>query len=79
MPQDKILITGTAGFIGFHLAKRLLAEGYNVVGLDNINDYYDVKSQVAGHWLEETGISRRKEKGERRKEEHYGIRADYTD
>jgi UDP-glucuronate 4-epimerase len=36
-----ILLTGTAGFIGFHLAKQLLEEGYSVVGLDNINDYYD--------------------------------------
>lgn len=38
----KILITGTAGFIGFHLANRLIAEGEEVVGLDIINDYYDV-------------------------------------
>lgn len=38
----KILITGTAGFIGFHLANRLIEEGYEVVGLDIINDYYDV-------------------------------------
>jgi len=38
----KILITGTAGFIGFHLAEKLLAEGYNVIGIDSINDYYDV-------------------------------------
>lgn len=37
----KVLITGTAGFIGFHLADRMLAEGYEVVGLDIINDYYD--------------------------------------
>ncbi len=36
-----ILITGTAGFIGFHLARRLLAEGHRVAGLDNFNDYYD--------------------------------------
>ena len=38
----KILITGTAGFIGFHLANRMMLEGHEVVGLDNINDYYDV-------------------------------------
>lgn len=39
----KILITGTAGFIGSHLAKRLKASNYDVIGLDNLNDYYDVK------------------------------------
>ncbi|BCD60723.1 MULTISPECIES: NAD-dependent epimerase [unclassified Nitratiruptor] len=39
----KILVTGTAGFIGFHLAKRLLERGDEVVGIDNINDYYDVR------------------------------------
>ena len=38
----RILITGTAGFIGFHLARKLLSEGHSVFGLDNINDYYDV-------------------------------------
>ena len=43
----KILITGAAGFIGFHLAKRLITEGYQIVGLDNINDYYDVNLKYA--------------------------------
>lgn len=38
----KILVTGTAGFIGYHLAKRLLQRGDEVIGIDNINDYYDV-------------------------------------
>lgn len=38
----RILITGVAGFIGFHLAKRLLAAGYTVCGIDNLNDYYEV-------------------------------------
>ena len=38
----KILITGSAGFIGFHLSKQLIDLNHNVVGLDNINDYYDI-------------------------------------
>lgn len=50
----KILVTGTAGFIGFHLAKKLLELGHDVVGLDNINDYYDVNLKYAR--LEELGI-----------------------
>lgn len=37
-----ILVTGSAGFIGFHLSKRLLAENYHVIGVDNLNNYYDV-------------------------------------
>lgn len=39
--MSNVLVTGAAGFIGFHLAKRLLAQGERVVGLDNLNDYYD--------------------------------------
>jgi UDP-glucuronate 4-epimerase len=37
----RILITGAVGFIGFHVAKRLLEDGFTVAGADNINDYYD--------------------------------------
>ena len=39
----KILITGTAGFIGFHLAKRLLINDHTILGIDNHNDYYSQK------------------------------------
>lgn len=42
-----VLVTGAAGFIGFHLSKRLLDDGHNVVGIDNINDYYDVNLKIA--------------------------------
>jgi UDP-glucuronate 4-epimerase len=41
MADQAILVTGAAGFIGFHVARRLLAEGRNIVGLDNLNHYYD--------------------------------------
>ncbi len=53
----KILITGTAGFIGFHLAKKLLERGDEIVGLDNINDYYDINLKYAR--LKELGLERR--------------------
>jgi len=43
----RILVTGTAGFIGYHLAKKLLDRGDEVVGYDNINDYYDVNLKYA--------------------------------
>lgn len=54
----KILVTGSAGFIGFHLTKRLLREGHTVVGIDNINDYYDPKLKLAR--LQETHINTKK-------------------
>ena len=41
--MKKILVTGAAGFIGFHLCKALMKQGNNVFGIDNINDYYDTK------------------------------------
>jgi UDP-glucuronate 4-epimerase len=43
----KILVTGAAGFIGFHLAEKLISLGHSVVGIDNINDYYDVNLKYA--------------------------------
>jgi len=45
--KNSILVTGAAGFIGFHLSMRLLADGYMVVGLDNLNNYYDVRLKEA--------------------------------
>ena len=51
----KILVTGAAGFIGYHTSERLLARGDEVVGLDNVNDYYDPTlkearlARIAGH------------------------------
>ena len=41
--MNKIIITGTAGFIGFHAAREFMRRNWNVVGIDNFNDYYDVK------------------------------------
>ncbi len=52
----KILVTGTAGFIGYHLAKKLLERGDEVVGIDNINDYYDINLKYGR--LKELGIER---------------------
>ena len=43
----KILVTGAAGFIGYHLCEKLISLGHNVVGLDNINEYYDVNLKLA--------------------------------
>lgn len=45
--MKKVLITGMAGFIGHHLAKLLVKSNYEVVGLDNINDYYDPQLKYA--------------------------------
>lgn len=54
----KVLVTGTAGFIGYHLIFQLLQDGFEVIGLDNINDYYDVNLKYSR--LKESGISHEK-------------------
>jgi UDP-glucuronate 4-epimerase len=56
--MKKILVTGAAGFIGFHLCKTLIKENYLIIGLDNINDYYDVSLKFDR--LKELGVNREK-------------------
>ena len=80
--NKNILITGVAGFIGFHLVNKLVSENYNIVGIDNINDYYDVNLKYAR--LNETGIKKDKIKyGKDVKSEKYDnyrfIKLDLTD
>lgn len=61
--MKKILITGSAGFIGFHLTRRFLEKGYEVVGIDNVNEYYDPQLKYAR--LAENGIlGQQKSQGE---------------
>jgi UDP-glucuronate 4-epimerase len=47
MPQKSVLVTGAAGFIGYHLCQKLFTLGYQVTGIDNLNDYYDVNLKLA--------------------------------
>lgn len=56
--NQTILVTGAAGFIGYHLCEALVKAGHDVIGLDNINDYYDVNLKYAR--LHELGIARAK-------------------
>lgn len=58
----KILVTGVAGFIGFHVARELASQGYDVTGIDNINDYYDVELKYAR--LRQTGFPKEKIKSQ---------------
>ena len=54
----KVLLTGSAGFIGFHVSKALIEEGYQVIGLDSLNAYYDVNLKIAR--LKQLGIDLKK-------------------
>jgi UDP-glucuronate 4-epimerase len=78
----KILVTGTAGFIGFHLIKKLVSLGHSVTGIDNINDYYDVNIKYAR--LFQSGIKREEiHYGEKRKsiniDNYFFIKLDLSD
>jgi UDP-glucuronate 4-epimerase len=55
MIKSTILVTGAAGFIGFHLTSKLLERGDDIIGIDNINDYYDIRLKLDR--LKETGIN----------------------
>jgi len=78
----KILVTGSAGFIGFHCVNRFAADGHEVVGIDNINDYYDVSLKFSR--LNASGIQQKHilegERIQSEKFEHYSfIKGDISD
>ena len=47
MPKNRVLITGSAGFIGFHLSKYFLDNKFSVIGIDNLNNYYSTKLKIS--------------------------------
>ena len=49
--MQTVLVTGSAGFIGYHLSQRLLDEGFRVVGFDGMTDYYDVRLKERRHQM----------------------------
>jgi UDP-glucuronate 4-epimerase len=68
--KELILVTGSAGFIGFHLSKALCEQGYPVIGIDNLNDYYDITlkesrlvalKKVQGFTFQQTDLTDKKE------------------
>lgn len=77
----KVLVTGSAGFIGFHLTQKLLERGDCVIGLDNLNDYYDVDLKYAR--LRELGIEKESITStltpSKRYEKHFFIKASLED
>ena len=60
--MKKVLVTGSAGFIGFHLSKALLSLGFEVVGVDNLNNYYDPQLKInrlenINKFVDDSGLS----------------------
>ena len=68
----KILITGSAGFIGFHLANYLIKKSFQVIGIDNLNSYYDVN-------LKKSRLSELESSAEKSNGEFKFIKCDLTD
>jgi len=80
--MKKILITGTAGFIGFHLASKLILEKYEVFGLDIINDYYDIElkySRLSIHGIDARSMKDRELYKSSKYENYNFIKADIAD
>lgn len=80
--MKKVLITGTAGFIGFHLANRLIQDGYTVVGLDEINDYYDINlkfRRLREHGVDAEEMQLRDLKASTKHENYRFLKADMAD
>ena len=80
--MKKILITGTAGFIGFHLASKLILEKYEVFGLDIINDYYDIElkySRLSIHGIDARSMKNRELYKSSKYENYNFIKADIAD
>lgn len=75
--KNKILVTGSAGFIGMHTALRLAVDGYDVVGIDNLNTYYSVNLKMAR--LNEQGIKTKEIQYNRMLQGKEGIRFKYLD
>jgi UDP-glucuronate 4-epimerase len=73
MAGEPILVTGAAGFIGFCLARRLLENGRSVVGVDNVNSYYDpAEARLAVHRLFTNFTFHRLDLADRKLEQYLG-------
>lgn len=82
MKSKKVLITGTAGFIGFHLASRLIKEGYQVTGLDIINNYYNINLKYARlkeHGIDGRALNERQEQQSEKFTNYKFLKADLAD
>ena len=72
MPKKIFLISGSAGFIGFHLSSKILSKGYKVIGIDNLNNYYDVI-------LKNDRVNRLNKKALEHKSKFYFVKGDLSE